>query len=115
MIDKVELSAKVEHPFIEGIAVMGKAIIVFAAIAIQLLIPAAGSPAAAVSADLANRCRTMAIKSHPPVPGKAYAQAERDFFAIALQEMAARKTAPRYKLPLSHRIRSSTKPSLGDR
>ena len=80
MIDKVELSAKVEHPFIEGIAVMGKAIIVFAAIAIQLLIPAAGSPAAAVSADLANRCRTMAIKSHPPVPGKAYAQAERDFF-----------------------------------
>jgi hypothetical protein len=40
-------------------------------------------PAAAISADLANKCRNMAIKSHPPPspPGnKAYAQAEREFF-----------------------------------
>jgi hypothetical protein len=40
-------------------------------------------PAAAISADLANKCRDMAIKSHPPPspPGnKAYAQAEREFF-----------------------------------
>jgi hypothetical protein len=43
----------------------------------------AASPAFAISADLANKCREMAIKAHPPpVPpgGKAYAQAERDFF-----------------------------------
>jgi hypothetical protein len=61
---------------------MGKAASVFATIAVasQLMIPAAILPAAAVSADLANKCRAMAIKSHPPVPGKAYAQAERDFF-----------------------------------
>lgn len=41
------------------------------------------APAAAISADLANKCRAMAIKAHPPpIPlgSKAYAQAERDFF-----------------------------------
>jgi hypothetical protein len=41
------------------------------------------SPAAAISAELANKCRDMAIKSHPPpfpLGNKAYAQAERDFF-----------------------------------
>jgi hypothetical protein len=42
------------------------------------------SPAAALSADLAKKCRDMAIKSHPPpIPpgGKAYAEAERAFFS----------------------------------
>jgi hypothetical protein len=42
------------------------------------------SPAAALSADLAKKCRDMAIKSHPPpIPpgGKAYAEAERTFFS----------------------------------
>jgi len=40
-------------------------------------------PAAAISADLAKKCREMAIKNHPPEPAgtKAYAQAERDFFS----------------------------------
>jgi hypothetical protein len=41
------------------------------------------SPANALSAELAKKCRDMAIKSHPPPtpPGnKAYAQAEREFF-----------------------------------
>jgi hypothetical protein len=42
------------------------------------------SPAAAISADLAKKCRDMAIHAHPPPipPGnKAYAQAERAFFS----------------------------------
>jgi murein L,D-transpeptidase YafK len=36
------------------------------------------SPTAAITVDLAKKCRDMAIKAHPP--GKPYAQAERDFF-----------------------------------
>ncbi len=57
--------------------------ILIASAAAQVIIFAAASPAAAISADLAKKCRDMAIKSHPPPipPGnKAYAQAERDFF-----------------------------------
>lgn len=40
------------------------------------------SPAAAISADLAKKCRGMAIKAHPPEPvgTTPYAQLERDFF-----------------------------------
>ena len=40
------------------------------------------SPAVALSADLAKKCREMAIRAHPPAPAgtKAYAQAEREFF-----------------------------------
>ena len=43
---------------------------------------ATASPAIAISADLAKKCRELAVKSHPPAPaGTApYAQAERDFF-----------------------------------
>jgi len=58
---------------------------IFAAVALaaQFVVFAATIPAIAISADLAKKCRDMAIKSHPPPspPGnKAYAQAERDFF-----------------------------------
>jgi hypothetical protein len=48
-----------------------------------IIIVCAASPAAAISADLANKCRDLAIKSHPPpfpLGNKAYAQAQRDFF-----------------------------------
>jgi hypothetical protein len=48
-----------------------------------IIVTGAASPAAAISAELANKCRDMAIKSHPPpfpLGNKAYAQAERDFF-----------------------------------
>jgi hypothetical protein len=39
------------------------------------------SPTAAITVDLAKKCRDMAIKAHPrEMPGKPYAQAERDFF-----------------------------------
>ena len=51
--------------------------------ATQLMIIGAASHADALTAELAKKCRDMAIKSHPPPipPGnKAYAQAERDFF-----------------------------------
>jgi len=53
-------------------------------LAVQIFILSAGSPAAAITADLAKKCREMAVKAHPPPkpPGnKAYAQAERDFFS----------------------------------
>jgi hypothetical protein len=48
-----------------------------------IIIICAASPAVAISVELANKCRDMAIKSHPPpfpLGNKAYAQAERDFF-----------------------------------
>jgi hypothetical protein len=69
---------------IEGKAVMGAvstssiAAIVF----VYAVVLAAPSPAAAVTADLAKRCREMAVKAHPPkAPGsKPYAQAEREYF-----------------------------------
>ena len=52
-------------------------------VATQLMIIGAASRADALTAELAKKCRDMAIKSHPPPipPGnRAYAQAERDFF-----------------------------------
>jgi hypothetical protein len=53
-----------------------------AVISVQILVLSTASPAIAISADVAKRCREMAIKSHPPEPAgtKAYAQAERDSF-----------------------------------
>ncbi len=64
---------------------MGNFLTALAAIILlaQIVVLSATSPAAAISADLAKKCREMAIKAHPPPhpPGtKAYAQAERDFF-----------------------------------
>jgi hypothetical protein len=54
-----------------------------AIVAVQILTLFAPAPAVAISADLAKKCRAMAIKAHPPArPGtKPYAQAERDFFS----------------------------------
>jgi hypothetical protein len=51
-------------------------------VAVQLFLLGAVSPAAAISAELAKKCRDMAIKAHPmELPGaKPYAQAERDYF-----------------------------------
>ncbi len=49
----------------------------------QIFILSAGSSATAITADLAKKCREMAVKAHPPpnpLGNKAYAQAERDFF-----------------------------------
>lgn len=53
-----------------------------------LILALAASPAAAISADLAKKCRSMAINAHPPAPAgtKAYAQAERDFFAVCISK-----------------------------
>ena len=49
---------------------------------VQVLILSAVPSVAAISADLAKKCREMAIKAHPPQPAgtKAYAQGERAFF-----------------------------------
>ena len=51
-------------------------------VSLQILILSAASPAIAISADLAKKCRELAVKSHPPAPAGTtpYAQAERDFF-----------------------------------
>jgi hypothetical protein len=41
-------------------------------------------PAAAISLELAKKCRDIAVKAHPPpirLGNRAYAQAERDLFA----------------------------------
>jgi hypothetical protein len=48
----------------------------------QILILSAASPAAAISVELAKKCRGMAIKAHPPAQAgtSPYAAAERDFF-----------------------------------
>jgi hypothetical protein len=48
----------------------------------QVLIISTASPAAAITADLAKKCRDMAVKAHPPtVAGSTpYAAAERDYF-----------------------------------
>ena len=45
------------------------------------------SPASAISADLANKCRAIAIKSHPPTPPGAKtgsAKAERDSYLACI-------------------------------
>jgi hypothetical protein len=57
-------------------------IFVAAFVLAQILILSASPPAAAISADLAKKCRDMAIKAHPPaeVGTTPYAAAERDFF-----------------------------------
>jgi hypothetical protein len=64
---------------------MPKFLSAWAAIAMlaQIAVLSSALPAAALSVELAKKCRDMAIKSHPPPtpPGnKAYAQAEREFF-----------------------------------
>jgi hypothetical protein len=49
------------------------------AVVLQVVLLVETPPAAAISADLAKKCRDMAIKAHPPeLPGKPYAAAERD-------------------------------------
>jgi hypothetical protein len=63
------------------------------------------SPAAAISADLAKKCRDMAIKSHPPpIPpgGKAYAQAERNFFSECVSKNGEMPSPPSQSDPNSH-------------
>jgi hypothetical protein len=56
----------------------------FAAIVlpIQILTLSAAPPAAAISVELAKKCRDMAIQTHPPAPAgtSPYAAAERTFF-----------------------------------
>jgi hypothetical protein len=51
-------------------------------VSIQIVSLSAASPAAAISVDLAKKCREMAVKAHPPAPPGTtpYAQQERDFF-----------------------------------
>jgi len=53
-----------------------------------LTLTLAALPAAAISTDLAKKCRDMAIKAHPPEPAgtKGYAQAERDFYAVCISK-----------------------------
>jgi hypothetical protein len=50
------------------------------AVVVQVVLLVETPPAAAISADLAKKCRDMAIKAHPPeLPGgKPYGAAERD-------------------------------------
>jgi hypothetical protein len=64
-------------------------VLIVSLLSVQVIVGCDPSPAAAITADLANRCRDMAIKSHPPPspPGnKAYAQAEREFFRTCISK-----------------------------
>ena len=82
---------------------MGNIIAAAAAVGIfvQILILSTVSPAIAISADLAKRCREMAIKSHPPAPAgtKPYAQAERDFFRNCISKSDDAKDNGTQKAP----------------
>lgn len=55
---------------------------------IQILTLSVAPPAAAISADLAKKCREMAIHAHPPAPAgtSPYAAAERTFFADCISK-----------------------------
>jgi hypothetical protein len=71
----------------------------------SILALCAASPAQAISADLAKKCRDLAIKSHPPpLPpgGKAYAQAEREFFASCVAKNGQVQSDDQHKDPNAH-------------
>ena len=54
-----------------------------------VIIVDAASPVSAVTASLANKCRDLAIKAHPPpfpLGNSAYAQAEREFFSACVSQ-----------------------------
>jgi hypothetical protein len=61
-----------------------------ALVAIEILVVAANSPASAISADLAKKCRDMAIKAHPyKLPGEqgpGTAGAQRDYFSVCISK-----------------------------
>ena len=71
------------------------------AISVQILILSTASPAIAISADIAKKCREMAIKSHPSArAGTApYAQAERDFFRDCISKSENAKDSSPQKTP----------------
>jgi hypothetical protein len=63
--------------------------LVVSILSVQMIAVYAASPAAALSAELAKKCRDMAIKSHPPPypPGnRPYAQAENEFFRLCISK-----------------------------
>jgi hypothetical protein len=53
-------------------------------VSVTMVMCAAGKPASAITAELAKKCRALAIKAHPyKMPGErgpGTAQAERDYF-----------------------------------
>lgn len=67
------------HPAARGHRNRGvRSVLALALVALAL----SAGPAAAISADVAKKCRAFAVKAHPPQPAgtKGYAQAERDAF-----------------------------------
>jgi len=67
----------------------------------QIFILAAGSPASAITADLEKNALNWQLKRTPPnrTGNRAYAQAERDFFANASQKMAIWRTTALQRPP----------------
>jgi hypothetical protein len=61
---------------------------ILASLVISAQLILSGSPAMAISAELAKKCRDLAIKAHPPSPAgtSSYAQAERDFFSYCVSK-----------------------------
>lgn len=58
-------------------------------------------PAAAISVDLAKKCRDMAVKAHPPAPAgtSPYAQAEREFFSKCIKNNGEMPNAGATEIP----------------
>jgi hypothetical protein len=60
------------------------------------LVGATAGPAGAISADLARKCRDMAIRAHPPQPAgtRAYAEAERLYYRACITNGGNMTNAP---------------------
>jgi hypothetical protein len=66
-------------------------IVLYCAIVLAVIL-SISAPASAITVDLANKCRQMALKAHPPkLPGTkaGTAQAERDFFRACISNNGA--------------------------
>jgi hypothetical protein len=76
-----------------------------AAVCAPIFVVCATAPAGAISVDLAKKCRDMAIRSHPPpfpIGNKAYAEAERAFFADCVAKNGQMQSDDQHKDPNAH-------------
>jgi hypothetical protein len=78
------ITTGLERVFLEEAMERSRSALAAGIIVAPIIVLLSGSPAGALSLELAQKCRAMAVKAHPPpahLGGKAYAQAERDFYA----------------------------------
>jgi hypothetical protein len=76
-----------------------------AVVCAPILAVCGAAPAGAISVDLAKKCRDLAVKAHPPPtpPGnKAYAEAERAFFATCVAKNGQMQSDDQRQNPNGH-------------